>query len=80
MLLPVFVCLSVFITSDTSSDYQLSVYLDGQRLRHECHSTYLGVTLDRILCFTVSSTRHGPSQLSIALSAQTVHSMRYIQM
>ena len=29
----------------------LSVYLDGLRLRHECHPTYLGVTLDRTLSY-----------------------------
>jgi len=30
---------------NTSVTRKLSVYLDGQRLRHECHPTYLGVTL-----------------------------------
>ena len=30
---------------------ELSVYLDGQRLRHECHPTYLGVTLDHTLSY-----------------------------
>ena len=29
---------------NTSATRELSVYLDGQRLRHECHPTYLGVT------------------------------------
>jgi len=38
---------SVFHLHNTSATRELSVYLDGQRLRHECHPTYLGVTLDR---------------------------------
>ena len=33
----------------TSATRELSVYLDGQRFRHECYPTYLGVTLDRTL-------------------------------
>jgi len=28
-----------------------TVYLDGQRLHHECHPAYLGVTLDRTLSY-----------------------------
>jgi len=32
---------------NTSATRELSVYLDGQRLRHECHPTYLGVTIER---------------------------------
>ena len=37
---------SVFHLHNTSATRELSVYLDGLRLRHECHPTYLGVTLD----------------------------------
>ena len=37
----------VFHLHNTSTTRELSVYLDGQRLWHECHPTYLGVTLDR---------------------------------
>ena len=35
---------SVFHLHNTSATRELSVYLDGQRLRRECHPTYLGVT------------------------------------
>jgi len=35
---------SVFHLHNTSATCELSVYLDGQRLRHDCHQTYLGVT------------------------------------
>ena len=35
---------SVFHLHNTSATHELSVYLDGQHLRHECHPTYLGVT------------------------------------
>jgi len=35
---------SVFHLHNTSATRELSVYLDGQHLRHECHPTYLGVT------------------------------------
>jgi len=42
---------SVFHLHNTSATRELSVYLDGQRLRHECHPTYLGVTLDRTLSY-----------------------------
>ena len=34
-----------------SATRELSVYLDGLCLRHECHPTYLGVTLDRTLSY-----------------------------
>jgi len=40
---------SVFHLHNTSATRELSVYLDGQRLWHECHPTYLGVTLDHML-------------------------------
>jgi len=36
---------------NTSATRELSVYLDGQRLRHQCHPTYLGVTLDHMLSY-----------------------------
>jgi len=36
----------VFHLHNTSATRELSVYPDGQCLRHECHPTYLGVTLD----------------------------------
>jgi len=39
---------------NTSATRELSVCLDSQHLRHECHTTYLGVTLDR----TLSSREH----------------------
>ena len=35
---------SVLYLHNTSATRELSVYLDGQRLRRECHPTYLGVT------------------------------------
>ena len=42
---------SVFHLHNTSATRELSVYLDGLRLRHECHPTYLGVTIDRTLSY-----------------------------
>jgi len=42
---------SVFHLHNTSATRELSVYLDGQHLRHECHPTYIGVTLDRTLSY-----------------------------
>jgi len=42
---------SVFHLHNTSATRKLSVYLDGQRLQHECHPTYLGATLDRMLSY-----------------------------
>jgi len=44
---------SVFHLHNTSATRELSVYLDGLRLRHECHPTYLGVTLDRTLSYNL---------------------------
>ena len=41
----------------TSATRELSVYLDGLRLRHECHPTYLGVTLDRTRSYRVHLTK-----------------------
>jgi len=46
---------SVFHLHNTSATRKLSVNLDGQRLRHECHPTYLGVTLNRTLSYRVHS-------------------------
>ena len=48
---------SVFNLHNTSATHKLSVYLDGQRLRHECHPTYLGVSLDRTLSFREHLTK-----------------------
>jgi len=48
---------SVFHLHNTSATHELSVYLDGQRLRHECHPTYLGVTLDRTLSYREHLTK-----------------------
>jgi len=48
---------AVFHLHNTSAIRELSVYLDGQRLRHECHPTYLGVTLDRTLSHRVHLTK-----------------------
>ena len=48
---------SVFHLHNTSTARELSVYLDGLRLRHECHPTYLGVTLDRRLSYREHLTK-----------------------
>jgi len=48
---------SVFHLHNTGATRELSVYLDGQRLRHDCHPTYLGVTLDRTLSYRVHLTK-----------------------
>ena len=48
---------SVFHMHNTSATRELSVYLDGQRLRHQCHPTYLGVTLDRTLSYREHLTK-----------------------
>ena len=48
---------SVFHLHNTSATHELSVYLDGQRLRHESHPTYLGVTLDRTLSYREHLTK-----------------------
>jgi len=48
---------SVFHLHNTSGNCELSVYLDGPRLWHECHPTYLGVTLDRTLSYRVHLTK-----------------------
>jgi len=46
-----------FHLHNTSAIRDLLVYLDGQRLRHECHPTYLGVTLDRTLSYREHLTK-----------------------
>jgi len=48
---------SVFHLHNTSATRELSVYLDGQHLRHECHPTYLGVTLNRTLSYREHLTK-----------------------
>jgi len=48
---------SVFHLHNTSATHELSVYLDGQCLRHECHPTYLGVTLDHTLSYREHLTK-----------------------
>jgi len=48
---------SVFHLHNTSATRELSVYLDGQCLRHECHSTCHGVTLDRMLSYREHLTK-----------------------
>jgi len=48
---------SVFHLHNTSATRELSVYLDGQHLRHECHPTYLGMTLDRTLSYREHLTK-----------------------
>jgi len=42
---------SMFHLHNTSATSELSVYLDGKRIRHKCHPTYLGVTLDHMLSY-----------------------------
>jgi len=42
---------------NTSTTRKLSVYPDGQRLSHECHPTYLGVTLDCTLSYREHLTK-----------------------
>ena len=48
---------NVFHLHNTSATRKLLVYLDDQRLRHECHTTYLGVTLDRTLSYREHLTK-----------------------
>jgi len=48
---------SLFHLHNTSTTRELSVYLDGWRIRHECPSTYLGVTLDPTLSYTEHLTK-----------------------
>ena len=42
---------SVFHLHNASASHQLSVTLNGQRLKHDPHPVYLGVTLDRTLTY-----------------------------
>jgi len=51
------VCSTCIIPAASSATRELSVYLDGQRLRRECHPTYLGVTLDRTLSYREHLTK-----------------------
>jgi len=68
---------SVFHLHNTSATRELSVYLDGQRLRHECHPTYLGVTLDRMLSYrehlakTAGKLKNRNSNLLMKLAGST---------
>ena len=49
---------SVFHLHYTSTaTHELSVYLDGQHLGHECHPTYLGMTLDSTLSYREHLTK-----------------------
>jgi len=48
---------SVFHLHNTSATPEVSVYLDGQHLRYECHPTYFGVTLDRTLSYREHLTK-----------------------
>jgi len=48
---------SVFHLHNTSATCELSVYLDGLCLWHECHPTYLAVTLDRTLSYREHLTK-----------------------
>jgi len=48
---------SVFHLHSNSAICELSVYLDGQRLRHECHPAYLGVSLDHTLSYEEHLTK-----------------------
>ena len=48
---------SVIDLHNTSATRELSVSLDGQRLRHEYHQTYLGVILDRTLSYREHLTK-----------------------
>ena len=47
----------MFHLHSTSATRELSVYLDGQRLWHECHPTHLGVTLDHTLSYREHLTK-----------------------
>jgi len=40
---------SVFYLHNTRANHELSVLLCGQRIRHDSHPVYLGITLDRTL-------------------------------
>jgi len=48
---------SVFHLHSSSATRELSVYLDGQRIWHECHPTCLGVTLDCTLSYREHLTK-----------------------
>jgi len=48
---------SVLHLHNTNATRELSVYLDGQRFRHECHPTYPEVTPDRTLSYREHLTK-----------------------
>jgi len=48
---------SVFHLHNTSATRELSVYLDSQRIRHECHPTNSSVTLDHTLSYREHLTK-----------------------
>jgi len=67
---------TVFHLHNTSATRELSVYLDDLRLRHDCHPTYLGVTLDRTLSYREHLTKtagklKNQNNLLIKLAAST---------
>jgi len=47
----------MFHLHNTSATHELSVYVDGQRLQHGCHPTYLGVTLGHTLSYREHLTK-----------------------
>ena len=65
------------ISEYTSATRELSVYLDGLRLRHECHPTYVGVTLDRTLSYrehlTKTAGRQAEEPKQLADEASRLH-------
>jgi len=62
---------SVFHLHNTSTTRELSVYLDGQRLRHECRPTYLRVTIDRTLSYREHRQAEEPNNLLMKLASST---------
>ena len=48
----------VFHLNNTSATCELSVYLDGQRFRHECHPTSLGVSYREHLTKTAGKLKN----------------------
>jgi len=67
---------SVFHLHNTSATRELSVYLDGQCLRHECYPTYIGVTLDHTLTYREHLTKtasklKNQNNLSMKLAGST---------
>jgi len=74
---------SVFHLHSTSATRELSVYLDGLRLRHECYPTYLGLTLDRMLSYrehltkTAGKLKNG-NNLLMKLAGSTCGYLRHL--